>query len=98
MLISIFQESDSRRWHSAAELEFPQLLAPSAAATATVPFPTFLARHMTARFEDYMRVVEQRRLSLMNRGASQETIERNTFPHKYKQVLSLSLFLFIFFC
>jgi hypothetical protein len=50
-----------------------------------MPFP-FLARHMTARLEDYMRVVEQRRLAQMNRGASQDTIERYTFPHKYKQV------------
>lgn len=33
-----------------------------------------------------MRVVEQRRLAQMNRGASQDTIERYTFPHKYKQV------------
>jgi hypothetical protein len=41
---------------------------------------------MTARLEDYMRVVEQRRLAQMNRGASQDTIERYTFPHKYKQV------------
>jgi hypothetical protein len=50
-----------------------------------MPFP-FLARHMTARLEDYMRVVEQRRLAQMNRGATQDTIERYTFPHKYKQV------------
>jgi len=50
-----------------------------------MPFP-FLARHMTARLEDYMRVVEQRRLAQINRGATQDTIERCTFPHKYKQV------------
>lgn len=62
------------------ELVFPPVLPPE-----LMPFP-FLARHMTARLEDYMRVVEQRRLAQMNRGASQETIERYTFPHKYKQV------------
>ena len=45
-----------------------------------------LTRHMTYRLEDYMRVVEQRRLIAVNRGASQETIERFTFPHKYKRV------------
>ena len=49
-----------------------------------VPLP-FLARHMSARFEDYLRVVEQRQAQL-NRGASQDTIERNTFPHKYKRM------------
>ncbi|XP_066993989.2 E3 ubiquitin-protein ligase Arkadia [Anabrus simplex] len=62
------------------ELVFPPVLPPE-----LMPFP-FLARHMTARLEDYMRVVEQRRLAQMNRGATQETIERYTFPHKYKQV------------
>lgn len=51
--------------------------------TELIPFP-YLARHMTARLEDYMRIVEQRRLAQMNRGASQDTIERCTFPHKYK--------------
>ncbi|GAB6019296.1 hypothetical protein CHUAL_000891 [Chamberlinius hualienensis] len=40
--------------------------------------------YMQTRLEDYMRVVEQRRL--VNRGASQTTIEKNTFPHRYKMV------------
>lgn len=62
------------------EIVFPPVLAPE-----LMPFP-FLARHMTARLEDYMRVVEQRRLAQINRGATQDTIERCTFPHKYKQV------------
>lgn len=62
------------------ELVFPPVLPPE-----VMSFP-FLARHMTARLEDYMRVVEQRRLAQMNRGATQDTIERYTFPHKYKQV------------
>lgn len=62
------------------ELVFPPVIAPE-----LTPLP-FLARHMAARLEDYMRVVEQRRLAQMNRGANQETIERYTFPHKYKQV------------
>lgn len=53
--------------------------------TDIIPFP-YLARHMSARLEDYMRIVEQRRLAQMNRGATQDTIERCTFPHKYKQV------------
>nr|CAD7196408.1 unnamed protein product [Timema douglasi] len=62
------------------EIMFPPVLPPE-----LMPFP-FLARHMTARLEDYMRVVEQRRLAQLTRGASQDTIERYTFPHKYKQV------------
>lgn len=33
-----------------------------------------------------MRVLDQRRLACLNRGASQDTIERFTFPHKYKRV------------
>lgn len=39
----------------------------------------------TYRLEDYMRFLE-RRSNNFNRGASQETIERFTFPHKYKRV------------
>ncbi|KAK6635573.1 hypothetical protein RUM44_000826 [Polyplax serrata] len=50
-----------------------------------LPLP-FLARHMSARLHDYLRVVEQRHQAQLNRGASQETIERNTFPHKYKRM------------
>lgn len=50
-----------------------------------VPLP-FLARHMSARLQDYLRVVEQRHQAQLNRGASQDTIERNTFPHKYKRM------------
>jgi hypothetical protein len=30
--------------------------------------------------------MEQRRIHMMNRGASKDTIEKNTFPHKYKRV------------
>lgn len=37
------------------------------------------------RLDEYMRYLERRSNSL-NRGASQETIERFTFPHKYKRV------------
>jgi hypothetical protein len=72
-----FQAASSPR---PQEIVFPPVLAPE-----LMPFP-FLARHMTARLEDYMRVVEQRRLAQINRGATQDTIERCTFPHKYKQV------------
>ena len=67
------------------EIVFPPVLPPE-----LMPFP-FLARHMTARLEDYMRVVEQRRLAQINRGATQDTIERCTFPHKYKQVGQVTL-------
>lgn len=67
------------------EIVFPPVLPPE-----LMPFP-FLARHMTARLEDYMRVVEQRRLAQINRGATQDTIERCTFPHKYKQVGKVTL-------
>ncbi|GFT70083.1 e3 ubiquitin-protein ligase Arkadia [Nephila pilipes] len=45
-----------------------------------------LPRQMHARLEDYMRFVDQRRMG-MNRGASQNTIERNTLPHKYKKIM-----------
>jgi len=76
-LLLTFQAAGSPR---PQEIVFPPVLAPE-----LMPFP-FLARHMTARLEDYMRVVEQRRLAQINRGATQDTIERCTFPHKYKQV------------
>ncbi|XP_076366065.1 uncharacterized protein LOC143254993 [Tachypleus tridentatus] len=45
----------------------------------------FFPRHVQARLEDYMRIVDQRRMAV-NRGASQATIEQNTFPHKYKKI------------
>ncbi|KAF6200003.1 hypothetical protein GE061_006302 [Apolygus lucorum] len=50
-----------------------------------VPFP-FLARQMAFRLEDYMRFIENRRVPNPNRGATQTTIERFTFPHKYKKM------------
>lgn len=34
----------------------------------------------------FVRVIEESDLHRCVRGASQETIERNTFPHKYKRV------------
>ncbi|KAI4488773.1 hypothetical protein M0802_011283 [Mischocyttarus mexicanus] len=43
-------------------------------------------RHVSARFEDYMRIVDLRRMGHMNYGATQESIESHTFPHKYKRV------------
>ncbi|XP_071451097.1 uncharacterized protein [Hetaerina americana] len=61
------------------------LVFPSAFSPEFMPYP-FIARHMSARLEDYMRLVERRRLAHMNRGATQETIERFTFPHSYKKV------------
>ena len=42
-------------------------------------------RHMP-RLEEYMRLVEQRRLTQLSRGASQACIERNTLPHVYKRI------------
>lgn len=45
-----------------------------------------LTRHLSYRLEDYLRLMEQRRLHMMNRGASKDTIEKNTFPHKYKRI------------
>lgn len=50
-----------------------------------VPLP-LLARHMSARLQDYLRVVEERHLTHASRGATQDMIERNTFPHKYRRV------------
>lgn len=44
------------------------------------------ARHMSARFDNYMRVVDLRRMAHINCGATQESIESHTFPHKYKRV------------
>lgn len=43
--------------------------------------------------EYYMRYLE-RRSNNFNRGASQETIERFTFPHKYKKVSKMFLITF----
>ncbi|KAL1483163.1 hypothetical protein MTO96_033385, partial [Rhipicephalus appendiculatus] len=40
-----------------------------------------LSRHV----QETMRLFEHRRM-VVNRGASQNTIERNTFPHKYKKI------------
>lgn len=45
------------------------------------PYMPLLSRHV----QESMRFFEHRRL-VVNRGASQNTIERNTFPHKYKKI------------
>lgn len=50
-----------------------------------------LTRHLSYRLEDYLRLMEQRRIHMMNRGASKDTIEKNTFPHKYKRVCLIFL-------
>ncbi|XP_043272380.1 E3 ubiquitin-protein ligase Arkadia [Venturia canescens] len=53
------------------------------------PVPDFVmhqARHVTARLESYMRIVDLRRMSHISCGATQESIESHTFPHKYKRV------------
>ncbi|XP_063992054.1 dual specificity protein kinase splA isoform X2 [Diachasmimorpha longicaudata] len=57
-----------------------------------VPLPEFVlqqARHITAGLENYMRIVDLRRMSHINCGATQESIESHTFPHKYKLVKKL---------
>ncbi|XP_020706736.2 E3 ubiquitin-protein ligase Arkadia isoform X2 [Athalia rosae] len=41
---------------------------------------------MSARLEHYMRIVDQRRMTHISCGATQESIESHTFPHKYKRV------------
>jgi hypothetical protein len=44
------------------------------------------ARHMSARLDNYMRIVDLRRMAHISCGATQESIESHTFPHKYKRV------------
>lgn len=51
------------------------------------------ARHVSARLENYMRIVDLRRMSHISCGATQESIESHTFPHKYKRVSTR-----VFFC
>lgn len=59
-----------------------------------IPYPPFGlsdfvlqgARHMSARLDNYMRIVDLRRMGHISCGATQESIESNTFPHKYKRV------------
>lgn len=41
---------------------------------------------MSARLDNYMRIVDLRRMAHMSCGATQESIESHTFPHKYKRV------------
>lgn len=40
----------------------------------------------STRLEEYMRLVEQRRMAQLSRGASQTCIERNTLSHSYKRL------------
>lgn len=56
--------------------------------TYPVPLPDFVfqTRHMNTGFENYMRIVDLRRMSHISCGATQESIENHTFPHKYKRV------------
>lgn len=44
------------------------------------------ARHMSARLDNYMRIVDLRRMAHISCGATQESIESHTFPHKYKRM------------
>lgn len=64
---------------------FPELYAISALSDipqyVSVPHWPLLSRHV----QDSIRLFEHRRM-VVNRGASQNTIERNTFPHKYKKI------------
>lgn len=43
--------------------------------------------HLLSRLNRFVRVIEE---TTTNRGASQETIEINTFPHKYKKLRRIS--------
>lgn len=64
---------------------FPDLYAISALSDipqyVSMPHWPLLSRHV----QDSIRLFEHRRM-VVNRGASQSTIERNTFPHKYKKI------------
>lgn len=42
-------------------------------------------RHIS-RLDNYMRIVDLRRMAHISCGATQESIESHTFPHKYKRV------------
>lgn len=48
--------------------------------------PIDLPHTLLSRLNHFVRVMEEQGLTLLNRGATQEVIERNTFPHKYKRV------------
>ncbi|KAK1134899.1 hypothetical protein K0M31_007666 [Melipona bicolor] len=43
------------------------------------------ARQMSAQLENYMRLVDLRRMAAISCGATQESIESHTFRHKYKR-------------
>ncbi|XP_015589529.1 uncharacterized protein LOC107265055 isoform X2 [Cephus cinctus] len=43
-------------------------------------------RPMNARLDNYMRIVDLRRMAHISCGATQESIESHTFPHKYKRM------------
>lgn len=53
---------------------------------SSLTFPEFLQRQMSARLDNYMRIVDLRRMAQTSCGATQESIESHTFPHKYKRV------------
>lgn len=73
-----------RLHHVHINITQPTVVAPIVTAEVGSIQPSY--RNFTAyRLEDYMRFLE-RRSNNMNRGASQDTIERFTFPHKYKKV------------
>lgn len=49
-------------------------------------------RQQAARLNNYMRIVDLRHMAQISCGATQESIESHTFPHKYKRV-SISVFI-----
>lgn len=65
---------------------FPDMYAISA--LSDIPHYVSLPHYMpllSRHVQESMRLFEHRRM-VVNRGASQGTIERNTFPHKYKKI------------
>lgn len=53
------------------------------------PDVDFQTSNLITRLHHFVRVIEGRS-TIGNRGATQEVIERNTFPHKYKRVRRIS--------
>lgn len=53
------------------------------------------ARQMSAQLENYMRLVDLRRMAAISCGATQESIESHTFRHKYKRV-SIKIYIYIY--
>lgn len=70
--------------YSIIDYNYLQLRPPQENSTEWNHPPHLISR--LSRLHQFVRIIEESRLGRSLRGATQEVIESNTFPHKYKRI------------